>query len=180
MAHNFSDFKNRLAGASTWLDIEYGQIHTGRATPMVLDSVMVESYGALQPLKNVGSVSVEDAKTLRVVPWDKSVIKGIEKAISSANLGLSVATDDQGLRVIFPQLTTENRERLVKVLKDKLEDARITVRKERDNEQNAIKAEELPEDDARRAKEDMQKLVDEANANLEAVFTKKETEVLGK
>ncbi len=180
MAHNFSDFKTRLAGASTWLDKEYGQLHTGRATPMVLDSIMVESYGALQPLKNVGSVSVEDAKTLRVVPWDKSVIKGIEKAISSANLGLSVATDDQGLRVIFPQLTTENRERLVKVLKDKLEDARITVRKERDNEQNAIKGEELPEDDARRAKEDMQKLVDEANANLEAVFTKKETEVLGK
>ena len=178
MAYNFSSAKEEFKKVEEWLRNEYASLHTGRATPMVLDSVMVESYGSFQPVKNVGSISVEDPKTLRVVPWDKSQIKEIEKAVQAANLGLSVATDDQGLRVIFPMLTTENRQKLVKVLKDKMEDARISVRKVREATQDAIKAAALPEDDAFRAKEDLQKLVDEANSALEAVFSKKETEVM--
>ena len=139
---------------------------------------MIESYGSFQPIRNVGSVSIEDARTLRVVPWDKAHVKEIEKAITTANLGMSVATDDAGLRVIFPMLTTENRQKLVKVLKDKLEDARISIRKVREEVQNTVRDAELPEDDARRAKEELQKAVDEANASLEAIFAKKEQEVM--
>ena len=131
------------------------------------------------PIKNVASVSIEDAKTLRVSPWDKSQVKDVEKAILAANIGLSVVTDDQGLRVIFPMLTEETRQKLVKILKEKLEDARITLRKERENVHDDIKKKELPQDEAFRAKEDLQKLVDEANAQLEEVFAKKEKEVLG-
>ena len=97
-----------------------------------LDGISVESYGSYVPLKNVASVSIEDPKTLRITPWDKTQVKGIEKAIISSNLGLSVATDDMGIRVIFPQLTTETRQTLVKVLKEKLEESRIVVRKERE------------------------------------------------
>ena len=89
---------------------------------MVLDGISVESYGSFVPLKNVASVSIEDPKTLRIAPWEKAKLKGIEKAIIGANLGLSVATDDLGIRVIFPQLTTETRQTLVKVLKEKLEE----------------------------------------------------------
>jgi ribosome recycling factor len=178
MAYNFSSAKDEFKKVEEWLRGEYSQLHTGRATPLVLDSVFVDAYGAMQPVKNVASISVEDPKTLRVAPWDKSQIKDIEKAVQAANLGLSVATDDQGLRVIFPMLTTETRQKLVKVLKEKLEDARISVRKVRESVLSEMKAAELPEDEARRSKDELQKIVDAANESLEAAFTKKETEVM--
>lgn len=178
MAYNFSSAKDEFKKVEEWLRNEYSQLHTGRASPIILDGISIETYGMFQPVKNVASISVEDPKTLRVIPWDKTHVKEIEKAIQAANIGLSVATDDQGLRVIFPQLTTETRQKLVKVLKEKLEDARITVRKVRENIVDDMKASELPEDDAFRAKEELQKLVDEANQSLEAVFEKKETEVM--
>ena len=131
MSFNYSNLDSGLKEVAEWLSREYSRVHTGRATPILLDGVMVESYGALQPVKNVGSVSVEDARTLRVTLWDKSLIKEVEKAIIAANLGLTVASDSEGLRVIFPMLTTENRQKLVKILKDKMEDARISVRSPR-------------------------------------------------
>jgi ribosome recycling factor len=178
MAYNFSDFKTALKKVEEWLSKEYSGVHTGRATPTLLDTISVESYGSYQPIKNVGTVSIEDPKTLRIVPWDKSVIKEIERAIVAANLGLSVAPDQDGVRIIFPMLTTENRQKLVKVLKEKLEDARISVRKEREEASTKMKAADLPEDDMFRAKEEMQKYVDESNKNLEAIFEKKEHEVM--
>jgi ribosome recycling factor len=183
MQYNFSNFKNNLKKIEEFLSKEYSQLSTGRASPMVLDSISVETYGAYQPIKNVASVSIEDSKTLRISPWDKSQVKSIEKAILISNIGLSVATDEAGLRVIFPQLTTETRQNLVKVLKQKLEEARISVRKEREDVWNDIQEQEknsvLTEDDKFRAKDDLQKIIDEANNNLEAIFEKKETEVLG-
>ena len=132
MQYNFSNFKIELKKVQDFLGKEYNQLNIGRASPMVLDGVSIESYGSHVPLKNVANISIEDPKTLRITPWDKSQIKDIEKAINSANLGLSVATDDLGIRVIFPQLTTETRQTLVKVLKEKLEESRITVRRERE------------------------------------------------
>ncbi len=176
MTYNTSNFKAELKKAEEWLSREYSQVHTGRATPMILDSIMVDSYGSMMPIKNVAAVSVEDPKTLRIAPWDKSAIKEIEKAIQSANLGLSVVSDGEGVRAIFPMLTTENRQKLVKVLKDKLEDGRITVRKARQEAMDTL--DEMSEDDAKRAKDDIQKCVDEANKNLEGIFAKKETEVM--
>ena len=174
--YNTTNFKTQLKKVEEWLSKEYGQVHTGRATPMVLDSVMVESYGSKMPIKNVASVSVEDPKTLRVIPWDKGQIKEIEKAVNASNLGLSVASDSDGVRVIFPMLTTENKEKLVKVLKEKLEDARISVRKERQDEMDKLS--DLSEDEKKRGKDEIQKCVDESNKNLESIFTKKETEVM--
>jgi ribosome recycling factor len=183
MQYNFSGFKTELKKIEDFLGKEYSQLNIGRASPMVLDGISVESYGSFVALKNVASVSIEDPKTLRIAPWDKSQIKGIEKAIVGANLGLSVATDDQGIRVIFPQLTTESRQTLVKVLKEKLEESRITVRRERESVLEDIEAKEkkaeLTEDDKFRAKEELQKIINEANGNLEALFERKEQEVMG-
>ncbi len=176
MAYNTTNFKMELKKVEEWLSKEYGSVHTGRATPLILDSVMVESYGSFMPIKNVASVSIEDPKTLRVAPWDKNQIKAIESAINGSNLGLSVVSDSDGVRAIFPMLTTENRIKLVKILKEKLEDARISVRKERQNEIEGVS--DLPEDEAKRAKDDIQKCVDESNKNLENIFNKKETEVM--
>ncbi len=178
MSYNFTNFKNELKKAEDFLSKIYRELNIGRASPMVLDSISIEAYGSFQPLKNVASVSVEDPKTLRVTPWDKSHIKGIEKAIMTANLGLSTAVDDSGLRVIFPQLTTENRQKLVKVLKEKLEDARITVRQVRQEAMNDIENSEMTEDEIKRSKDELQKLVDEANKTLENIFSQKEKEVM--
>jgi len=183
MTYIFLNFKIELKKIEEFLAKEYSQLSTGRASPMVLDGVLVESYGSHQPIKNVASVSIEDPKTLRIAPWDKSQIKAIEKAVVAADLGLSVAVDDSGIRVIFPQLTTETRQKLVKVLKEKLEEARVAVRKERervwDDIQTKEKKGEMTEDEKFRAKEELQKIIDEINQNLENIFEKKEKEVLG-
>ncbi|MFA7191816.1 MAG: ribosome recycling factor [Candidatus Paceibacterota bacterium] len=176
MSYNTTQFKTELKKIETWLSGEYGSVHTGRATPMVLDNIMVESYGQYMPIKNIASVSVEDPKTLRIAPWDKVMIKEIEKAIQTADIGLSVLSDSDGVRAIFPMLTTETRTKLVKVLKEKLEDARISVRKARGDEISLL--DDLTEDEQKRGKEDIQKAVDESNKNLEAIFDKKEVEVM--
>jgi ribosome recycling factor len=176
MAYNTQNFKIELKKVEEWLSKEYSQVHTGRATPMILDSIMVQSYGSYMPIKNVAGITIEDPKTLRVAPWDKNQIKDIETAISQSNLGLSVVSDSEGVRVIFPMLTTENRTKLVKVLKEKLEDARISVRKERQFE--IEKLDDLSEDDKKRGKDDVQKCVDDVNNNLEVIFNKKEVEIM--
>ena len=182
MQFNFSNFKTEINKIAEFLSKEYNQLNIGRASPMILDGVSVESYGSHVPLKNVASVSIEDPKTLRIAPWDKNQIKEIEKAIVSSNLGLSVAVDTAGIRVIFPQLTTETRETLVKVLKEKLEENRITVRKEReriwDEVQKLEKEGKITEDERFRAKDDLQKVIDEINQKLEDIFIRKEKEVL--
>jgi ribosome recycling factor len=182
MQYNFSNFKLSLKKVEEFLSKEYSQLSTGRASPMVLDSISVESYGSMQSVKNVASISIEDPKTLRIAPWDKNQIKSIEKAILLDDLGLSVAVDDAGIRVIFPQLTTETRQKLVKVLKEKLEESRITVRRERGNVWEEIQKLEkdgkMTEDEKNRSKDELQKIIDETNKNLEAVFEKKEKEVI--
>jgi len=183
MLYNFSNFKTELKKVEEFLSKEYSQLSTGRASPMVLDSISVEIYGSYQPIKNMASISIEDPRTLRVAPWDKTQIKSIEKAIMIADLGLSVATDESGIRVIFPQLTEETRQKLVKVLKDKLEDSRITVRQERGKVWDEIQVQEkegkITEDEKKRTKDDLQKIIDEVNKNLETIFEKKEKEVIG-
>lgn len=183
MAYNFGVIKVELKKAEEFLSKEYRQLNVGRAAPTVLDSIMVESYGAHVPLKNVASIGIEDPKTLRIAPWDKSQVKDIEKALAAANIGLSVAVDDLGIRVIFPQLTTENRQSLVKVLKEKLEEARITVRREREKVWDDIQTKEregkISEDEKFRGKDELQKIIDEVNKNLESLFEKKEKEVMG-
>lgn len=176
--YSLDSLKQEIKGAEEWLAKEYSQIHTGRANPALLDGVSVESYGQLQPLKNTASISIEDPKTLRVVPWDKSLNKDIERALHEANLGFSIVVDDAGVRVIIPALTAETRSKLVKIAKERMEDARITVRKAREGMLSTLKEQSLPEDTFVRAKDEVQKLVDTANGSLETLFSKKEGEIL--
>ncbi len=178
MAFDFSPLKTELEGAAEWLRKEYSGISTGRANPALLDGILVEVYGALQPIKNIASIGTEDPKTLRISPWDKSVSKEIEKAITTSSLPFSVTVDANGLRAILPQLTTENKQSIVKIIKTKMEDARITVRQARQKTEKDIEAAALPEDETFRTKADMQKLVDAANQNLESLFAKKEEELM--
>jgi len=173
------DFKDSVER----LKKEFSSIHTGRATPALLDGISISAYGQNSPIKNVASINIEDLKTLRVAPWDKSQIKEIEKAILVSNLGLSVSSDEGGIRVIVPQLTGENREKLVKVLKQKLEDSRISVRQTREKAvkeiEQAEKDKKISEDQRKALKDKLQKKVDAVNDELESVFLSKESEVLG-
>jgi ribosome recycling factor len=180
--YNFSIFKTKLGEVEEWLGREYLGVRTGKAAPAVLDSVMVDSYGSKTPLKHVAAIGIEDARTIRVTPWDKSQLSAIQTAIDVANLGLSVSPDSTGLRVIFPALTEERRKMLIKLMGEKLEDARISVRKEREKVWAEIQAEEkagkLSEDEKFKAKDELQKMIDEANKKLEDLASKKETEIM--
>ena len=169
--------KRELTQTQEWLSREYAQIHTGRANPVLLDGVSVEAYGMMSPLKNLASIAIEDPKTLRVAPWDRNQIKDIERALHAANLGFSISPDDAGVRVIIPALTTETREKLVKLAKERLEDARIAVRKARESMLSDLKEQSLPEDTHIRAKEEVQKQIDATNSALEDIFKKKESEI---
>lgn len=183
MTYNFTSFKSKLKEAEEWLKKELSGLRTGKATPAILDIVKVDSYGSMVAINQVGSVTIEDAQSIRITPWDMSQAKAIEKAISISNLGLSVTVDDKGLRVIFPPLTTERRSDLVKVAKVKLEEARKSVRAERDVIISDIAKKEkeggFSKDDVFRFKNEAQKIVDEANKNLENLFEKKEKDILG-
>jgi len=182
MTYNFSSFKIKLTEIEGWLGREYLGIRTGKATPAVLDSVMVDSYGVKTSLKHVAVIGIEDARTARVTPWDKSQLSTIQTAIDAANLGLSVAPDSAGLRVIFPALTEERRKILIKIMGEKLEDARISVRQEREKIWSEIQAGEktgqIGEDDKFKAKDELQKLIDGANKKIEELAEKKEKEIM--
>jgi ribosome recycling factor len=175
------NIEQRLQEAKDWLQKEYAAIRTGQATPALLDGIKVQSYGAQVPMNQVGNVGVEDARTLRVSAWDTGVISNIEQAILDANLGVSVVTDSSGLRVIFPELTSERREQLLRLAKSKFEDARITIRGARDEAMKDIDKQEkdgdLSEDEKFAEKENVQELVDKANKALEELFVKKESEL---
>lgn len=181
MAYNFSQFQSKMKETEEWLKREFSGLRTGRATPAILDVVSVESYGSRMPINQLANVHVEDARSIRIAPWDPTQIKGIETAIKNADLGLSVNVDDKGLRVIFPELTSERRQQLIKVAKSKLEDARVAIRAERertwDDIQKKEKAGEMSEDDKFRLKEQMQKMVDDANKSLDELSAKKEQEI---
>lgn len=175
MSYDLSTFKQRAAEVSEWLTREYSNIRTGRATPAILDAVQVESYGSKVPVKHVANISLEDARTLRVVPWDKNQTKALESGVMAANLGLSVVADGEGLRVIFPELTGERREQFVKLVKEKMEEARVSLRKEREKVLSEIN--NLPEDEKFRGREELQKLVDEWNDKFAQLAEKKEVEL---
>ncbi len=181
MDYDFKGFDTKVGGAKEWLAKEYRGLRTGRAAPAILDSVMVSAYGSMTPLKQVGNVSTEDARTLRVSAYDAGVIKDIERAITAANLGVGTSSDGATVRVTFPELTSERREQLVKFAKGKLEEARTAVRIARDESWKEIQEREregtLTEDDKFSLKEELQKRVDKVNAELESAFESKEKEM---
>ncbi|MEK7091398.1 MAG: ribosome recycling factor [Patescibacteria group bacterium] len=181
MAYNFTEIKEHLTDIETWLSDQFAGIRTGKATPQLLDSIKVDSFGTTSPLKHVAAINIEDARTLRVTPWDKGQIKAIETAIAAANLGVSSAPDSDGLRIIFPQLTEERRKLLNKLIGEKLEEARISLRKEREKTWNDIQAMEkagtVSGDTRFRLKEELQKIIDDGNVRFEAMVAKKRIEI---
>ncbi|MEX2014147.1 MAG: ribosome-recycling factor [Parcubacteria group bacterium] len=182
MAYDFGEFKKASTATFDWLKKEYANIRTNQATPSILDGVCVEVYGSAMPVDQVASILGTGPKSLLVTPWDTAIAPAIDRAIRESDLGVSVSTDSQGVRVSFPELTSERRTVLIKLLKEKLEEARIKVRTEREKSlgdiDRGVDLGELSKDDKFRLRNDLQKLVDEANQKLEELASKKEKEIL--
>lgn len=182
MNFDFTKAKQAFSDAEAYLKKEYQQISTGRANPALLDSIMVDSYGSKQPIRNIASINLEDARTLKISPWDKGQMSAIEKALHDSGLPFSVSVDDSGVRVNIPQLTEESKKSLVKLVKEKLEEARVKVRTIRHDTMKAIDDAEsrgdFAEDDKNRYKDELQKMVDASNDLLESSFTQKEKDIM--
>ncbi len=181
MTYDFKTLDKRGASIVEWLAKEFSTIRTGSATPTLLDGIQVESYGSKVPLNQVGTVGVEDPRTLRISIWDKGSIQAIEKAINDADFGVSVVVDDAGVRVMFPELTSDRREQLLKIAKVKLEEARVSLRVARDDTvkdiETFVKSGNMSENDKFGSKEEMQKKIDARNEEFSSMYAIKETEI---
>lgn len=161
---------------------ELSSLRTGRANPQLVESIQVEAYDTRQPLANLASISTPDAQTIQIEPWDKSVIQNVEKAIREADLGFNPVSAGTVIRIPLPPLTEEGRKNMVKLLKEKLEEARIGIRRVRDEVRSAItqaeKESEISEDEKYRAHEELDKLAASYNDKIKALGDEKEEEIM--
>lgn len=182
MKYNFGGLERKGKETTVWLQGELSSLRTGRATPALLDPITVDSYGSRLPLKHVAAISVEDARTLRIAPWDESVLKSIESAIAASSLGVQPIVDKNTVRITLPELTEERRKLLSRLVSEKLEEAKVAIRKERDEVwkdiQERERAGEMPEDDKFRFKEEMEKAVLAITTELETAAEKKRAELV--
>lgn len=164
------------------LKVDLGKVRTGRAHTGLLDHITVDYYGTPTPLSGVASVALLDARTIGVTPWEKKLVQAIEKAIRESDLGLNPATAGDTIRVPMPALTEERRKELIKVVRAEAENARVAVRNLRRDANNALKdalkKKEVPEDDERRAQDDVQKLTDRHIGEIDKLLQQKEAELL--
>ena len=171
-----------FAKAIDFFKSEIATIRTGRANPAILDGVKAEAYGVLNPLNAVASITVSDAKNILVTPFDKSVIKNVEKAIIDANLGVGVINDGDKIRLTIPPLTEENRKEMVKKLNEKMEKTRINLRQTRDNVKNMIEGaydeKNISEDDKFRFMRELDEFSAKKNEELKNIRDHKEKDVM--
>ncbi len=176
------DAEQRMKKAVETLSHDLAKLRTGRAHPNFLDPVMVPYYGNDVPISQVASVSITDARTFTVTPWEKNMVAAIEKAIKLANLGLNPVTLGDHLRIPLPPLTEERRRDLTKVVRQEGEQARVAVRNIRRDANNqlkdALKAKTISEDEERRLQDAVQKLTDRFIEDMDKAVTQKESEVM--
>ena len=181
MTYDFSQIKKKGGEIKDWIKKESSSLRTGRATPALVENILVDSYGSRVPLKHVSSISVEDARTLRISPWDAGTLKNIEHAIITSNLGIQPIADKQSVRVTMPEMTEERRKSLIKILRDKTEEARVSLKLAREEVwkdiQEKEKNGEIPEDDKFRLKDELQKIIDGISKEIEETTEKKELEI---
>jgi len=177
-----NDTRNRMNKSLEALRHELAKIRTGRAHPSLLEHVHVDYYGSEVPIGQAANVAVEDARTLSVTPWDKSMVKAIEKAILTSDLGLNPSTAGQTIRIPLPPLTEERRRELGKVVHSEGENAKIAIRNIRRDANQGIKdlfkEKEISEDDEHRAQADIQHVTDVAVSKVDEIVAEKEKELL--
>jgi ribosome recycling factor len=176
------DAETRMQGALEALGREFAGVRTGRANAALLEHVRVDYYDTLTPINQVASISVPDARTLTIQPWDQAALKKIEQALSKSDLGLTPANDGKIIRLTIPPLNEERRKQLAKSVGKLAEDARVAIRNVRREAKEKIKAllkdKKIPEDDERRSETELQKLTDRCTQKVDELLKKKEQEIL--
>ncbi len=172
----------RMEKSISSLESSLQKIRTGRANPSLLDAIQIDYYGNMTPLSQVSNISVQDAKTLLISPWEKNLVPDIEKAIQSSDLGINPATSGDVIRVILPDLTEETRRDLIKLAKSEAENSKIALRNQRRDANGLLKEylkeKEISEDDERRGQEIIQNLTDDFISKVEQLLELKEKDLL--
>ena len=182
MAVDFKEFERRMGKALDHLADEFGAVRAGRANAKVLDRITVEYYGSETPLNGVATISTPDARTLVIQPWDSSLLKEIQKAILTSELGINPQNDGKVIRLVFPQLTEERRKELTKQVKKYAEDAKVAMRNVRRDGMDYIKKlkknSEITEDDQKKAEKDLQDILDKYIKRADEALAAKEKELM--
>jgi len=178
----FEETKEHMQKSLEALKRDFGTLRTGKVTTTIVDHIKVDYYGTATPLNQVGSVVVQDATTIAINPWEKSMLSVIERAIQEANIGVNPNNDGDFIKLFFPPMTTEQRQEIVKQAKAMAEKAKVAVRNIRKDSNNTIKRlehdKEISEDEMKRALEQIQKITDEYISRIDDSFKAKESDIL--
>lgn len=175
-------FDEKMSKTCEHLSAELVTIRAGRANPHILDKLTVDYYGAPTPLQQVGNVSVPEARMIQIAPWDKTLIKPIEKAILASDIGITPSNDGTVIRLVFPELTEERRKELVKDVKKKGEDAKVAIRNIRRDGNDAFKklgkSDDISEDEIKDMEDDLQKITDKYIKDVDKMIEDKSKEIM--
>ncbi len=181
MDTRLQQYEDKMKKAIDFLEADYGSIRAGRANPHVLDKLRVNYYGTPTPIQQVGNVTVPEARIIQIAPWEKSLLREIEKAIQMSDLGINPTNDGNVIRLVFPELTEERRKDLVKEVKKKAEEGKVAVRNIRRDGNDAFKKlgkTEISEDEIKLLEEQLQKLTDKYIKDIDALMEAKSKEIM--
>lgn len=181
MDARLQQYDDKMRKTVDFLEGDYATIRAGRANPHVLDKIRVNYYGTPTPIQQVGNITVPEARMLQIAPWEKSLIKEIEKAIQTSDIGINPSNDGNVIRLVFPELTEERRKDLVKEVKKKAEEGKVAVRNIRRDGNDSLKKlakTEVSEDEVKQLEEELQKLTDKYIKEIDALMEKKSKEIM--
>lgn len=181
MDERLKQFEDKMKKAYDFLEADFATIRAGRANPHVLDKIKVDYYGTPTPIQQVGNISVPEARMIQIAPWEKNLIREIEKAIMASDVGITPSNDGSVIRLVFPELTEERRKDLVKEVKKKGEDSKVAVRNIRRDGNDTFKKlakEEVSEDEIKQLEDKLQKLTDRFVKDIDTLVEEKSKEIL--
>lgn len=174
-------YEDRMKKAIEFLEGDYNGIRAGRANPHILDKLRVDYYGTPTPIQQVGNVTVPEARVIQIAPWEKSLIKAIEKAILTSDIGINPSNDGNVIRLVFPELTEERRKDLAKDVRKKAEESKVAIRNIRRDGNDALKKlgkADTSEDEVKQLEDQLQKLTDKYIKEVDALMEKKSKEIM--
>lgn len=181
MDARLQQYEDKMRKTKEFLEADYAAVRAGRANPHVLDKLRVDYYGTPTPIQQVGNVTVPEARIIQIAPWDRSLMKEIEKAILTSDIGINPSNDGSVIRLVFPELTEERRKDLVKDVKKKAEEAKVAVRNIRRDGNDAFKKlskTEISEDEIKQLEEQLQKLTDKYIREIDGLLENKSKEIM--
>lgn len=181
MDQKLTVLNEKMEKAFHYLEADYQTIRAGRANPHVLDKIKVDYYGTMTPIQQVGNISVPEARMIQIAPWEKGLIKEIEKAIMASDVGITPSNDGSTIRLVFPELTEDRRKELVKDVKKKGEDAKVAIRNIRREGNDSFKKlakEEVSEDEIKELEDKLQKMTDQFIKDVDAAIDAKSKEIM--